>query len=415
MTSATSGDIVGINVGVYVGSDPGGDPLNNPAFKPANSGTLSDNIIFVAKNSSSSDMISRTDIRSGATASATAWPAFGSIGQDYIRFSGIYSDANATNNKIRPNSSPCTLWAGAGLRAIGCNVTGESGIADNYSAVRIENTTDTHVYDCKLNGFTGGTNKAGVIVYKSHDVKIHHNNIVGCNHGIQLKGATSIGVNEIYDIHIYQNLVSGGGDMVRLHGPVVGPLGELTLIYQNICYDMTFFALFPSSATHDGAQDGLRIFNNTGYNIANGTYALDHDYRLEGDVPRNNEFFNNIFRTDGAYLYSTSAADSDITEHQQFADYDRNCINNFVRFGIGSGEPLNSVTLNDWQTTYLEDVNSITSDPLFEDEANDDYHLKVGSPCLTLGRDNLGQFGPADAVIPAGAYVTGSEVIGVRI
>jgi len=59
-------------------------------------------------------------------------------------------------------------------------------------------------------------------------------------------------------------------------------------------------------------------------------------------------------------------------------------------------------------------VNSITTDPSFTNEVTHDYTLQGGSPCLTLGRDNLGAFGTVDATIPAGAYVTGSETIGVR-
>ena len=43
-----------------------------------------------------------------------------------------------------------------------------------------------------------------------------------------------------------------------------------------------------------------------------------------------------------------------------------------------------------------------------------DYKLEAGSPCVGAGRDLLGVFGPVDGSVNMGAYVTGSETIGVR-
>ncbi len=45
--------------------------------------------------------------------------------------------------------------------------------------------------------------------------------------------------------------------------------------------------------------------------------------------------------------------------------------------------------------------------------AGGNFRLQAGSPALTLGRDYYGTFGGnSSTVIPAGAYVTGTEQIG---
>jgi hypothetical protein len=62
------------------------------------------------------------------------------------------------------------------------------------------------------------------------------------------------------------------------------------------------------------------------------------------------------------------------------------------------------------------DVGSATGTPGFVDQANGDFHLTTGSPARTVGRDVLGLAvgGAIGATIPAGAYVTGTEIVGRR-
>jgi hypothetical protein len=70
------------------------------------------------------------------------------------------------------------------------------------------------------------------------------------------------------------------------------------------------------------------------------------------------------------------------------------------------------VAFTDVDPLRVTDNNSVIADPDFVDEV--DYKLNPGSPCATLGRDVYGIFGSVGAVIPAGCYVTGDEIIGVR-
>jgi len=413
MAQAIAGDIVGIAAGVYVGVDPGVSPANyhfTPAFRPTNSGTSDDSIWFVGDDGA--------DIRSGATVQASGWPAIGVLTKDYIGFSNLLSDGNDTNNKTAADSAHITIWTGTGLQVHNSRFIGQTGQSDNYSGVRLENCISPEVADNEISGFVGTTNNSGVIIYKTQLAHIHNNEIYNCQHGIQPKGrVTGDDSTSIYGLDIHANLIYDVVEVFRFHGPVLGPLGELSLVYQNICYDYTELFEFTSSGSHIGEQDGMRIFNNSTFGGTDGQYRINHNYQTEGNVPRDNIIFNNIHRTGVSYLRATYATASTNDYFDQFASYETNCISSITPFATGSGgSELSSLTLNTWQTTYTQDVASITSDPLYTNEGagTEDFHLQGGSPCLTLGVDKLGQFGAIDATIPAGAYVTGSEVIGVR-
>lgn len=413
MTQAVSTDKVGIAAGVYVGVDPGVAPANyhfTPAFRPTNSGTASDPIWFIGQDG--------CDVRSGATVSGSGWPAYGVLTKDYVGFTNIISDVTELNNKQALDSAPCVLRTGTGLQVHQGVFTGESGQANNFSGVRLELCISSEVADNAISGFIGGTNKAGVIVYKSSNPKIHHNDISNCNHGIQIKGSvTDAPVNDIWGLDVYQNKIYDVTECFRFHGPVLGPANELSLVYQNICYDYVELAEFTSSNTHVGEQDGLRIFNNSTFGGTDGQWRINHNYQTDGTVPRDNIFFNNIHRTGVSYLRATYGTASTNDYFDKFASYETNCISAITPFATGSGgSELSSLSLATWQGTYTQDVNSVTTDPLYTNEGLgvEDFHLQVGSPSLTAGIDKLGKFGAIDAVIPQGAYITGSEVIGVR-
>ena len=78
----------------------------------------------------------------------------------------------------------------------------------------------------------------------------------------------------------------------------------------------------------------------------------------------------------------------------------------------------NASTLAAWQAYgAMCDANGASGDPLFINASTNpavaDFHLDTGSPAEELGRDYYGTFGgDSTTVIPAGAYVTGSEQIG---
>lgn len=76
----------------------------------------------------------------------------------------------------------------------------------------------------------------------------------------------------------------------------------------------------------------------------------------------------------------------------------------------------NNISFSLWQSTYGFDLNALNGvNPLFVDPLNGNFRLQSSSPALTLGRDilDLNSNGSTTDVIPAGAYITGTETIGL--
>ncbi|MBM4340562.1 MAG: fibronectin type III domain-containing protein [Deltaproteobacteria bacterium] len=73
-----------------------------------------------------------------------------------------------------------------------------------------------------------------------------------------------------------------------------------------------------------------------------------------------------------------------------------------------------SYSLATWRSTFGYDVNSITDNPQFVGGSGvAAYKLQSGSPARTLGRTITAIHGSSGQTIPAGAYITGNEVIGL--
>ena len=73
-------------------------------------------------------------------------------------------------------------------------------------------------------------------------------------------------------------------------------------------------------------------------------------------------------------------------------------------------------TFANWQSATFgnQDANGSNGvNPLFVDAANNNFRLQAGSPARTLGRTIQQIHGSSGQTIPAGAYITGQEVIGI--
>jgi hypothetical protein len=139
----------------------------------------------------------------------------------------------------------------------------------------------------------------------------------------------------------------------------------------------------------------LRIYNNTGYGIAQGLYTpqrgadRDHsgmviDDRLvsqSGCLLKNNIFFG-----------PASMAALQVQSHDVLAGWeiDNNCYFGGSVFNVDWANIPSSL----WRSTYNKDGASFLNvDPLFVDPANGDFSLRPGSPCLQSGAviPNTGQ------------------------
>ena len=133
--------------------------------------------------------------------------------------------------------------------------------------------------------------------------------------------------------------------------------------------------------------------------------------------------YNNISYNNSLYVMTNYATNKDPVGFpwlSLFAIWDRNCAWGYTKLmrSHPADPQINDATWETW-TSYSDadalrttDQNGLNADPEFANTV--DYQLSPGSPCATLGRDYYGFYGPVGATIPAGCYVTGSEIIGVR-
>jgi hypothetical protein len=86
-------------------------------------------------------------------------------------------------------------------------------------------------------------------------------------------------------------------------------------------------------------------------------------------------------------------------------------------YGISGEFYQDFASWNSWQSRFGQDANSIYNiDPLFVDASGGDFRLQPTSSARDAGRDVLDLDGDGDTTDPinAGAFVTGTEVIGAR-
>jgi len=390
MQQAVAGDIVGIQAGVYVGVDPnqsGNARTYTPAFNPSNSGTVNSPIIFVAQNEANVSSTGLTDIRSGATVAENGWPAIGAYDADYIQWVGVYVDETNPNSKSIRESGATYFRESVGSKLRNSRIKGEAHSTDNHSGIRIEQTQGFEEDGNVISGFNGGTNEAGILIYKSNNFDLGQGEIFDCTHGVQVKGATNPTTDTIYGMDLNSKYVHDCDHFVRIGGPVKGQNGELSYIHNNTVERVKWIAEFTSSATHFGSPDGLRIHNNVFYNVAGNdpaalwvsAFASD-----EGLVPRDNKFYKNIISGSGSYWgrYGSGHTLQLFANVMQCEDnvlYDINQL-----FNGSSSTNIDSKTLADWRALG-QDLNSSTDDPLFTDAANGDFSLQAGSPAIALG------------------------------
>jgi hypothetical protein len=124
---------------------------------------------------------------------------------------------------------------------------------------------------------------------------------------------------------------------------------------------------------------------------------------------RDVEFRNNIFCNSNSAYHSWNVDNPGL---QSFST-DRNLYHNQARHADYTGGP---VSFSSMQRTYGQDANSINGrNPLFVNATAGNFRLQIGSPALALGLDvlDLNNNGSTVDTIPAGAYITGTEVIGL--
>jgi parallel beta-helix repeat protein len=412
--AAVAGDIVQIAAGTYTAT--AGSAHNNDVWwNPANSGSSGSPIIFrgytsesLVEGSSASSVILQRSSGSG--------PLIGTVDKHYIEWDGFFIDeVNATPIQ---GTGPVSFQGGDHCAIRNCEIAGTIvAWGDNHTAVFLEfadNTTvsNNRFYGFGSNGDDKGQNDAGVMFYDSSDCVIEHNTIYECGAGVYVKGDRDT-ANQARNIVRFNWIADNGfndgiGYGIVLEGSQDGQVYQNVVLGNRTYPDQSIGLTMYTNGPDENDGPRRNVWQN---NTVVGHSKAGVNYRGGNEVIENERLYNNIFSScrHGADGNGRTQPNDTFFEHSVW----HNMTEDVAIFGAGV-----EYTLATWKSTFSQDSVSpaaISSDPLFVNAAADDYRLQGSSPALTLGRDLLNISGlGVDAVIPAGAYITGTEIIGVQ-
>lgn len=396
--AAAAGDTVQVSAGTY--SVAGTNNRFEVAYTPVNSGSSGNKIRFVASGTVT------------LTLSSGVGPIIGSGtgagGSDYIVWDGF--SINEANAAPQADTGPVVFFGSNNSEALNLTLTGViASYDDNHNGIRVEQSDGVLVRNNTISGFGSnggyGQNDAAIMLYDSNDTIIEHNTLLNSGAGIYVKGQHP-GFTQRRTIIRY-NWISG----MYFAGMIIGPAAYDGRTYQNVIEDcqtssarigIRWYAIGTGEGQQPTTED---FYNNTVYNC--------YPMYVSGTPGTGSAIRNNIFDANGLsqnWQFQPATATG-------FTAVDRNVYNggsagNVARTDVdGSGT---NYSLASWQSTFSYDTNGVSASPAFVTPGSN-YHLQGGSAALTTGQDTFDIDNDTNTTetIPAGAYVTGSEVIGV--
>lgn len=420
MARATAGNVVEIAPGQYVGAVTGG--RFSPSFSPANSGSINNQIVFVAENRAGISYQEgvTTELRSGTSTQGSGNPAYGVANQNYVIWDGIF--VNEANSGSTDDTGPVTLSGSTGSEVRHAVVLRiPPSWSSNHNAFRFEQCVSCVLSDSYTNhsdlGSAGGENSAAFMMYNSDDCIVEHNEFHNQPLAIWWKGDTATPKDSSGNLTRFNKIV-GGMDGIKVSAAYAG--GDRSQVYANVIYDHSGVGITFKGFSSAEPQN-VDVVNNTVVGGEYSFYMLESwastlDYRLR----------NNIFSGATIGLYRSNYFPSDYGHDPANTldnllgvyDMDYSLYHDYAQFGWKeSGDTAwHTLTFAGTQASpYLRNLNSIDgSDPLFSNAANDDYSLGGSSPALNAGLDILNLLGGGtSAAINMGAYFA-SEVPGRR-
>ena len=388
--AAQAGDVVSIATGTYASALNTGTGRYDILFNPANNGAAGDPITFRAEGT--------------VAIQAPAWngPAIGASGRNYIHWTGPFL-IDESNILTAPDTGPVVLQDNTGSGIDGATIHGNGAPwADNHVGVRIDACNGCFVRNARIDNFyslQGATSRNGacIMMYNDDDTLIEHNELFDCPTGIYIKGIGYGGMTQARTIARY-NLIHD-----NVFGGIIVQATSDAEIYQNIIYNANLGIHLSHSTDGYGADLPLNDI------IANNVFNSNTGITYSGPSTWTNvRFWNNIWTPASRVHYSDVGAVPGDTSHEHNLYYG---FSDFASFG-------NNIDFDTWKSAYGKDqvspISLAASDPMFVNPANRDFHLQSGSPARTLGVDilDLDHDGSTTDLIPAGAYVTGDEIIG---
>lgn len=387
--AAAAGDTVLITAGTYTTENYHPNNARAVSYNPANSGTSESPITFRG--------VGRVTLQSTGNGSAL----IGAGTRNYIIWDNFYLDE--TNIKTWAGAGP-VAFSGTGNQALNLEIKCVTPTwwdhETNHAGIYLEPADNTTIQNCKIYGVvatdgTLGQNAAAVMMYDSNDNIIENNEFYDCGVGVFVKGIHDPLTQDGNTIR--KNLIYGMG-----HSGIRLLSARYSKVYQNIVRDSevgVYFGFF--------SPTGDLVVNNTLVDNVLGIQLQGNDMVDEG-------VYNNIIY--GSTSFAIESKDDPNDPSGQDVAYNYNLYYSNYRHAQYNtyGTPTLTLTYSQWQDPWGMDVNGSNSDPLFVAYASDNYKLQVGSPALTLGRTITGIHGSSGETIPAGAYITGNETIGIE-
>lgn len=397
--AAQPGDVVLVAAGTYAA--PGTGQRYDVAFNPANSGTAASPITFRANG------VVTVRLSSGRG------PVIGCFVRNYVTWEGFFIDE--ANALPVADTGPVVFAGSRGCQFLNNEIKGiyaNYGWPDNHNGIRVDGADGTVIRGNRIHeigtatgtGGTRGQNDAAVMLYDSNDTLVERNEFYDVGVGVFVKGQhpgrtqrrTIIRYNLIHRVN---------------HGIVVGPAARDGRTYQNIVHSCTSDGMgIRWYILTRGGGEGTEPINEI---AANNTIVGCPNGMLMTAGGSGNTFVNNILADTGSMFYDVASPDCGLGGWKQF---DRNLYGTHTR-GFANYESWRSKgSFGEWRKVCpAADANSRSASPRFVNAAAADFHLASGSPALTGGVDVLDLDGDGSTTdeVPIGAYVAGTEVIGI--
>jgi hypothetical protein len=402
--AATAGDTVLVSAGTYTEPDTGDQYLI--AFQPVNTGTSEGARIII-------QAVGTVNLTTSGTAGGGV---MGSIGKHYITWDGFSIDESTYPMLAQGELAPIMVAGASYVTIKNCTVIGTNqlGADMNHAAIFFHTTEYGYVYNNDLSGTTAtqsSENCSAIYTYASNHMIIEHNNIHAAQGGIFIKGYNNddikIRFNKIYNLtsRAAIRFASSSGSNTNIWA------------YQNVIYHSAG-SMGVGISTYTNIGEGCKIVNNTIYDVFSGLYYMGETSQAL--------WYNNIVHTASDSAVGTKSYTTYPTVHA----YEHNVYYNVAyQWRLDGGGTTGDWT--DWTTTWAHDGVSPDgisgTDPLFADVTNHDFRLCTAlntpvagcsgaSPAIALGVDILDLDGDASTTdnIPAGAYVLGTETIGIQ-
>lgn len=400
-------------------------------------------VLYNPVNEGSSGNMIRVVCLGTCTTTADAWngPVLGSNGRDFVwwyanRVSGAIwnvpvcfenpaagDDCGTGTAAAVPDTGAVVIANATSAWVEGFNITGTAPATyvDNVNGVRIEDATDARVLNTRIRDITRtgdyNHNQSCVTIYDSPSAIVEHLDCANAGSGVFFKDNNSAGTAHGGTIVRFSRIDSVNEGIAH---SLVGPLSVETggaRIYQNLLTNVNNCWRVVGD-DDDGPEDEWFI-NNTCVTVAQAAYDIGTTLDMAGA-----RVWNNIVTSSADVIIVAEAAmfaDTVIDfEHNVYADL-------LADFFNPSGTDQSFAT---FVATYADQEQaapaSTVSDPLFANAAGGDYRLCTAagvphascsgaSPAIGRGVDALDLDGDSSTsdTINAGAYVSGSEVIGL--